>query len=67
MSKEFSNKYLEEATKYNDLAMKAQGADKKKYAEEASMFNKIASSLLDINFKEKIRKKQNIYFMMITF
>ena len=38
--------------------MQAQGADKKKYAEEATMYNKIASSLMDINYKERIN---NIY------
>jgi len=62
MSKDFSNYYLEESTRYNSLAMQAQGADKKKFAEEATMYNKIASSLMDINFKERIMKEAKHLF-----
>ena len=62
MSREFSNYYINEATKYNLIAMGAQGSDKKKYNDEAIMYNKIASSLMDINFKERIIKEAKHIF-----
>uniref|UniRef100_A0A6C0J3J8 SF3 helicase domain-containing protein n=1 Tax=viral metagenome TaxID=1070528 RepID=A0A6C0J3J8_9ZZZZ len=63
MSREFSNYYINEATKCNIKAMEAQGADKKKNNDEAIMYNKIASSLMDINFKERIIKEaKNLFY-----
>lgn len=62
MSGEFTNQYIQMATECGKKALDAQGNEKKQYLEEAANFNKIADSLMDINFKEKIMKEARYIF-----
>ena len=62
MSRKFANKYIDEANKYNNMAMKAQGSDKKRFLDESALYSKIAASLMDINFKGRILKEAKYIF-----
>ena len=62
MSRKFSNKYIDEANKYNNMAMTAQGSDKKRFQDESALYSKIAASLMDINFKGRILKEAKYIF-----
>ncbi len=62
MSSEFANHYLEMSSEFNNQAINAIGGDKKVFLEQASHFQKIAESLMDINFKEKIMKEAKYIF-----
>ena len=62
MSKEFSNEYITLSQKANSEAMETSGSDKKDLLEKANIYNKIAESLLDINYKERILKEAKYLF-----
>ena len=62
MSSEFANNYLTMATEFNNQAINASGGDKKTFLEQASHFQKIAESLMDINFKERVMKEAKYIF-----
>lgn len=62
MSRHFSNKYISEANKYNNLAINAQGGDKKRFLDESTTYAKIAAGLMDINFKGRILKEAKYIF-----
>ena len=62
MSKDFSNEYITLSQKANSEAMETNGSDKKDLLEKANIYNKIAESLLDINYKERILKEAKYLF-----
>ena len=62
MSSEFANYYINMGTEYSRQAMDASGSDKKTFLDQSIHFNKIAESLMDINFKEKVMKEAKYIF-----
>ncbi len=62
MSSEFANYYIAMSTEFNKQAMDANGSDKKTFLDQSIHFQKIADSLMDINFKEKVMKEAKYIF-----
>ncbi len=62
MSSEFANYYIAMGSDYSKQAIDASSGDKKGFLDQAIHFNKIAESLMDINFKEKVMKEAKYIF-----
>jgi P4 family phage/plasmid primase-like protien len=62
MSSEFANYYIAMSQEYSKQAIDAGGSDKKTFLDQSIHFNKIADSLMDINFKEKVMKEAKYIF-----
>jgi P4 family phage/plasmid primase-like protien len=62
MSSEFANYYIAMGGEYSKQAIDASGSDKKTFLDQSIHFNKIAESLMDINFKEKVMKEAKYIF-----
>ena len=62
ISSEFSNNYMEMAIFYNKKAMDAEDSEKKTFVDQAAHYNKIALSLMDITYKEKLMKEARHLF-----
>ncbi len=62
MSSEFANYYIAMGSEYSKQAIDAAGSDKKTFLDQSIHFNKIAESLMDINFKEKVMKEAKYIF-----
>ena len=61
MSSEFANYYIAMGQEYSKQAMETT-ENKKTFLDQANHFNKIAESLMDINFKEKVMKEAKYIF-----
>jgi len=57
LSEGFANEYIELSNKINSKAKKASGIDKDNLISKAAKIQKIASSLMNITFKDKIMKE----------
>ncbi len=62
MSSEFANYYIAMGQEYSKQAIDANGSDKKTFLDQSIHFQKIADSLMDINFKEKVMKEAKYIF-----
>jgi len=62
MSSEFANYYIAMGQEYSKQAIDASGSDKKTFLDQSIHFQKIADSLMDINFKEKVMKEAKYIF-----
>jgi P4 family phage/plasmid primase-like protien len=62
MSSEFANYYIAMAQEFSQKAIDAATSDKKAFLDQSIHFNKIADSLMDINFKEKVMKEAKYIF-----
>jgi len=62
ISSEFANHYIEVAGQFNKKAMEASESEKKTFLDQANHYHKIASSLMDISYKEKLMKEARYLF-----
>ena len=62
MSSEFANYYIAMGHEFSKLAMETNSSEKKTFLDQSIHFQKIADSLMDINFKEKVMKEAKYIF-----
>jgi len=62
ISSEFANHYIMMAQEFSQKALEANASEKKNFLQESASFNKIADSLMDINFKKKIMEEAKYIF-----
>ena len=62
LSEPFCNHYINASEQATAKAGKASGNDKKTFLDEAGLYNKIANSLMDINFKKRIIEEARYLF-----